>query len=101
MEEKIWSVYILYCEGNSLYTGISLDVEKRFLAHRQGKGAKYTKQHPPLAIVYQEACQNHSQALQREYQLKQLTHQEKRSLCQNYLQSLPGRCYSKQQNLLQ
>lgn len=101
MEEKIWSVYILYCEKGSLYTGISPDVSKRFLAHRQKKGAKYTKQHLPLAIVYQETCLNRSTALRREYHLKQLRHQEKLQLCLRYLQSLQGQCYSKQQNLLQ
>ena len=47
-----WYVYMLRCEDGSLYTGIASDVEKRFAVHKSGHGAKYTRSHPPVAVVY-------------------------------------------------
>ncbi|MCJ8343825.1 MAG: GIY-YIG nuclease family protein [Cetobacterium sp.] len=38
-----WYIYLLRCKDNSLYTGITTDIERRFKEHREGKGAKYTK----------------------------------------------------------
>ena len=51
-----WYVYMLRCEDGSLYTGIASDVEKRFAMHKSGHGAKYTRSHPPVAVVYREQC---------------------------------------------
>lgn len=51
-----WYVYMLRCEDGSLYTGIASDVEKRFAMHKSGHGAKYTRSHPPVAVVYCEQC---------------------------------------------
>ena len=49
--------YILECEDHTYYTGWTNDLEKRFQAHLNGKGAKYTKSHQPLRIAYYEnAC---------------------------------------------
>lgn len=78
--EKIWSLYILRCGDGTYYTGIAVDVEKRFAAHRAGKGAKYTRGRGPLEIVHREICGDHSQALRRELQVKALTRQEKEAL---------------------
>ena len=49
-----WWVYMLRCRDGSLYTGVTTDVERRFAQHRAGTGAKYTRSHPPEAIVYRE-----------------------------------------------
>ena len=78
--ETIWYLYILRCGDGTLYTGITTDVEKRLAAHRSGKGAKYTRGRQPLELVYRESCENHSQALKREWEVKQLTRQEKEAL---------------------
>lgn len=78
--EAVWYLYILRCRDDTLYTGITTDVEKRLEAHRSGKGAKYTRGRGPLELVYREACGTHSDALKREYQIKQLSRQEKQSL---------------------
>ena len=78
--ETVWYLYILRCRDDSLYTGITTDVEKRLEAHRSGKGAKYTRGRGPLELAYREACGTHSDALKREYQIKQLSRQEKQSL---------------------
>lgn len=78
--EPVWFLYILRCKDGSLYTGITTDVAKRLEAHRSGKGAKYTRGRGPLELLYQEECGTHSQALKREYAVKNLTRQEKEQL---------------------
>ena len=78
--EKQWVVYILRCGDGTLYTGITTDVEKRFIVHSSGKGAKYTRGRGPLELVYQEECGDHSSALKREAEVKKLTREEKEKL---------------------
>ena len=78
--EKLWHLYILRCGDGTLYTGIAVDVEKRFAAHAAGKGAKYTRGRGPLTLLYQEVCGDHPQALRRELEVKKLTRQEKEQL---------------------
>ena len=76
----MYFIYILRCEDNSLYTGITTDVEKRLAAHRAGKGAKYTRGRGPLELVYREELPDHSAALKREYEIKSMSRQEKEKL---------------------
>ena len=78
--ESTWYLYILRCKDDTLYTGITTDVEKRLEAHRSGKGAKYTRGRAPLELVHRECCGSHSEALKREHQIKQLSRQEKQQL---------------------
>jgi putative endonuclease len=73
-----WFLYLLECEDGSLYTGIARDVEKRFSLHKAGKGAKYTRAHPPRCIVGQMAFPDRSSASRAEYAVKQLRPVEKR-----------------------
>ena len=86
--ESRWYLYILRCKDNTLYTGITTDVEKRLEAHRSGKGAKYTRGRAPLELVYRESCGNHSEALKREAEIKRLTRKEKELLVKK--QETPG-----------
>ena len=79
MESK-WYLYILKCGDGTLYTGIATDVQKRLEMHRSGKGAKYTRGRGPLELVYSEECENHSQALKRECEVKKLTKEQKQQL---------------------
>lgn len=76
----MWYVYMLACADGSLYTGIAADVDKRFAAHKSGRGAKYTRSHPPVAVVYREACGDKSAALRREAAIKKLPRAEKLKL---------------------
>ena len=78
--ENTWKLYILRCADNTLYTGITTDVEKRFKAHSSGKGAKYTRGRGPLELVYREECGDHSAALKREHEIKSMSRQEKEKL---------------------
>ena len=80
MSDGVWFLYIIRCSHGELYTGITVDVEKRFAAHCAGKGAKYTCGRGPLTLVYQECCGTHSDALKREYYIKSLSRQEKELL---------------------
>ena len=79
----MWYLYILRCGDGTFYTGITTDVERRLEAHRQGRGAKYTRGRGPLELAYQEECGTHSEALKREYAIKQLTREEKENLICN------------------
>lgn len=76
----MWYLYILRCGDGTLYTGVTTDVSRRLEAHRLGKGAKYTRGRGPLELAYQEECGTHSEALKREYAVKQLPREEKERL---------------------
>lgn len=78
--EKQWVVYILECKDGTLYTGITDDLQRRLKAHNDGKGAKYTRGRGPVRLRHQELCADHSAALRREIEIKQLSRQEKLAL---------------------
>lgn len=82
--EQTWYLYILRCRDDTLYTGITTDVEKRFEAHQSGKGAKYTRGRGPLQLVYRETCGDHSAALKRELEMKKLPREQKQRLIEEY-----------------
>ena len=82
--EKQWLVYILRCGDGTLYTGITDDLPHRLEMHRAGKGAKYTRGRSPLTLVYRENTSSYSEALKREYAIKQLPRSEKLKLIENY-----------------
>lgn len=68
----MYYTYMLRCCDDSIYTGTAADVEKRYRAHAEGKGAKYTKSHPPIRIEAVFECADKVQALKLEYKIKQL-----------------------------
>ncbi len=84
--DKIWYIYILECKDGMLYTGITDNVQKRMAAHNAGKGAKFTRGRGPLILRYQETCESHSAALQREIQIKRLKRAEKLALIEKYVE---------------
>jgi putative endonuclease len=75
-----WVVYILKCGDNSLYTGITNNLEGRLLAHEEGRGAKYTKGRGPFEVVYQKGYASRSKATVKEIEIKKLSLEEKREL---------------------
>ena len=79
-----WVVYILKCADDTLYTGITNDLEDRVKAHETGQGAKYTKGRGPFEVIYQEQCENRSEASKREMTIKRLKKEEKLKLCSSY-----------------
>jgi len=76
----MWSIYILLCEDGSFYTGSTNNVEKRLKNHLKGVGARYTKSHKPVKLIYRENFQTRSEALKREIEIKKLTKAEKEKL---------------------
>lgn len=72
--------YILKCRDGSLYTGWTNNLEKRVADHNAGKGAKYTKGRRPVELAYYEAFETREEAMRREYEIKQLSRDEKRKL---------------------
>ena len=75
-----WCVYMLLCDDNTIYTGITNDLKKRFENHTSGKGAKYLRGRKPLEIVYTENFQNRSMATKREMEIKKLNRRKKEAL---------------------
>lgn len=78
-------VYILRCKDNSLYTGWTNDLNKRLAAHKNGRGAKYTRGRGPLQLVYSESLATKEAALQREYEIKKMTRAAKLSMIEQGL----------------
>ena len=81
--DKKYFTYILLTEQNTLYCGYTDDVEKRFQAHLEGKGAKYTRSHKPIKIVYQKEFETKSDAMKEERRIKKLSRFEKLKLIKN------------------
>jgi putative endonuclease len=75
-----WQVYIILCSDESLYTGITTDVERRFAQHLAGTGAKYFRGRSPCCLVYLELGHDRSSASRREAEIKGLRSLEKRRL---------------------
>lgn len=76
-------VYILKCCDQSLYTGITTDVERRLHEHNHSdKWAKYTKIRRPVELVFSQECTDRSDASKKEYSIKQLTKQQKLKIIQ-------------------
>ena len=74
---KKYYTYMLLTENNTYYCGYTDDVEKRFQAHIDGKGAKYTRANKPIKIVYQKEFETKSEAMKEEARLKKMKRQEK------------------------
>jgi putative endonuclease len=82
-----YSVYLVECRDGSLYTGIAIDVARRFAEHEQGaKGAKYLRGRRPLKLIFQCEVGSRSIASKIELRIKRLPRQEKADIGR-----LPGR----------
>jgi putative endonuclease len=77
-----WFVYIVRCADDSLYTGITKDVDRRIQEHNAGDklAAKYTRARLPVVLVHQEVCESRSTATKREIEIKQLSRKGKKVL---------------------
>lgn len=76
-----WFLYLLECSDGSIYTGIAVDVAARYAAHEKGRGAKYTRSHPPRRLLAVFAYPDRAAASRAEYAMKRLSRLQKRSLC--------------------
>jgi putative endonuclease len=70
-------VYILKCSDNTLYTGFTIDIEKRLQTHRSGLGSKYVRARLPVEIIYKEEFDNQGDAMRREIEIKKWSRKKK------------------------
>lgn len=77
-----WTIYIVRCSDETLYTGIARDAVKRVAEHNSSKllAANYTRGRRPVVLVYQETAETRSEALKREYQIKQMSREKKEEM---------------------
>ncbi|MGL6174116.1 MAG: GIY-YIG nuclease family protein [Cellulosilyticaceae bacterium] len=78
----MYYTYILECGDKTYYTGYTTNVERRIKTHNQGKGAKYTRCRLPVKLIYKEILETKSEAMKREYAIKQLSRKQKELLIQ-------------------
>jgi len=78
-----WFCYLLRCADDTLYCGITNDLEKRLAAHNAGTASKYTRSRVPVELVFAESCADRSAASKREMEIKSLTRAEKLALIQS------------------
>ena len=77
-----WFVYLLECRDGSLYTGIAVDVARRYAQHVSGKGARYTRANPPVKVLASFPYPDRSTASRAEHAIKRLKPACKRALCE-------------------
>lgn len=83
MKIKQWYVYIIRAGDNSLYTGVTTDLKRRFEAHQKGKGAKYLKGRLPIQLVFEHPAETRSHAQRLEHWIKKQPKIVKEKLIQN------------------
>jgi len=69
---RYWHLYLLLCRDGSYYAGITTDLEARFQAHLAGKGARYTRSHPPERILGSRCYPDRASASRAEWEIKRL-----------------------------
>ena len=81
----MYTVYIVRCADDTLYTGYTNDIEMRIKKHNGelSGGAKYTRAKGPVELVYRESSDTKSDALKREHAIKQLSREEKVKLIES------------------
>jgi len=76
-----WTVYIIECDDDSLYTGITTDLQRRFAEHHdRPQGAKYFNGRNPIRVLFREDGHTRSSASRREAAIKKLSRAEKKQL---------------------
>ena len=85
----MYHLYILKCADETLYTGITVDLERRVEEHNSSKlGAKYTKARRPVELVYSKKFLNRSVASKEEAKIKALTRKEKQELIKTKVKNI-------------
>jgi len=73
MKNNQWVVYLIRCSDNSLYCGVTNNLQTRLAAHNSGKGAKYTRSRQPVELVAASSKMSKSDALKLEYRIKKIS----------------------------
>ena len=86
MNTSLFSLYIIRCADESLYTGIAVDVARRLREHEAGlRGAKYLRGRGPLELVFEQAVGDRSAASSAEHRVKRLDKSAKEALVAGHL----------------
>ncbi|MFA5359005.1 MAG: GIY-YIG nuclease family protein [Patescibacteria group bacterium] len=81
----MYHLYILKCSDQTLYTGITTDLERRVAEHRSSRlGAKYTRARRPIKLVYSRKFRNRSTASREEARIKKLPRADKLELIKSF-----------------
>lgn len=67
---KNWIVYILRCHDNTLYTGITNNIEKRLVTHNKGTASRYTRARLPVKLLAASMPMSKAEALRLEIKIK-------------------------------
>jgi len=78
--DRGWYLYILRCQSDTFYTGVTKDLKRRLKMHNEGKASRYTRARRPVKLIYYEDCASRATALVREYKVKALTRKGKEKL---------------------
>ena len=78
--DEPWFLYILRCQNETFYTGVTKDLKRRLKMHNDGKASRYTRARRPVKLIYHEDCAGHAQALARECKVKALSRKQKERL---------------------
>lgn len=87
--QNAWFLYLIECLDGSIYTGIAIDVAARYAEHASGKGARYTRAHPPARLLASIEYPDRSSAAKAEYRIKQLKATAKRKYLAGLLPCTP------------
>ena len=80
----MWNIYIIKCNDNKLYTGITTNLDRRIKEHNSGHGGRFTKFRNPVKLVFHQEALSRSEALKREAQIKKLSRSEKLDLIKSF-----------------
>ena len=72
-----YTLYLLLCKDNSLYTGITNNLENRLTKHKSGLGCKYVRSRLPFKLIHTENLNSKSEALKREIEIKKWSREKK------------------------
>jgi putative endonuclease len=89
-DEPEWYLYMVRCRGGNLYTGIATDIDRRFVEHESGKGAKYLRGRAPLQLAFKEKIGRRSLALKIERMIKKLPKNRKERIVAAGIDSVIG-----------
>jgi putative endonuclease len=73
----MWCIYLLQCKGNRLYIGVTNNLKNRLLTHQNGKGSRFVRAFSPFSLIGIIENLTKQEAMQKEYKLKKLSHQNK------------------------
>jgi putative endonuclease len=84
MRCEMYYTYIVECSDGTLYTGFTVNLEKRIKTHNEKKGAKYTRGRTPVTLKYYEQFENKTDAIKREAEVKKLNKLNKLKLLKSF-----------------